>query len=66
MDTAATTGTLADSTAWKNLGTHADTMRTQTLKQMFASDPTRGTHMNAEGFFWTSAKTVPPLRPCRC
>jgi glucose-6-phosphate isomerase len=48
MDTAATTGTLADSTAWKNLGTHADTMRTQTLKQMFASDPTRGTHMNAE------------------
>jgi glucose-6-phosphate isomerase len=39
---------LVDRTAWKALKTHADSMRSQTIQQLFASDPGRGTRLTAE------------------
>ena len=39
---------LLDRPAWKALKTHADKMRSQTIKQLFASDPERGTRLTAE------------------
>jgi glucose-6-phosphate isomerase len=39
---------LVDRPAWKSLKTHADAMRAQTLKQLFAADPERGTRFTAE------------------
>jgi glucose-6-phosphate isomerase len=39
---------LTERPAWKALQAHADTMRSQTIKQLFAADSSRGTRFNAE------------------
>jgi glucose-6-phosphate isomerase len=39
---------LTDRPAWKALKAHADAMRGQTIKQLFAGDPSRGTRFTAE------------------
>jgi len=49
---------LVDRPAWKSLKTNADAMRSQTLKQLFAADPQRGTRFtaDAEGLFLDYSK----------
>ncbi|HEY5382220.1 MAG TPA: glucose-6-phosphate isomerase [Acidobacteriaceae bacterium] len=49
---------LVDRPAWKSLKTHADAMRSQTLKQLFSADQERGTRFtaDAEGLFLDYSK----------
>lgn len=49
---------LVDRQAWKALKTHADKVRSQTIKQLFDTDPDRGTRLTteAEGLFLDFSK----------
>ena len=46
--TSTTTASLTSRPSWKALAAHAETLRGQTLRALFASDPGRGTRLNAE------------------
>jgi glucose-6-phosphate isomerase len=58
METPNKVARLTERKAWKALGAHAETMKSATLKQMFADDPERGTRMTveAEGIFLDYSK----------
>jgi glucose-6-phosphate isomerase len=48
MPTPSTIAPLTDRPAWKSLAAHAGTMKSTTLRELFASDPDRGTRFTAE------------------